>query len=126
MQIDHINIKASPGLLQKVQAFYEQVLGLETGFRPSFSSDGTWLYAGEKPIVHLSVGERDFPSTNGGHLDHVAFQTADLPSMIEKLKTGGISFRSNYIPELDMTQLFITDPAGTGIEINFPCESGEF
>lgn len=30
-----------------------------------------------------------------------------------------------FIPELTLTQLFFEDPAGTGIEVNFPGESGE-
>ena len=42
--------------------------------------------------------------------------------MEERLRSLGIEYRSNHIPEIPMTQLFVRDPAGTGVEINFPDE----
>ena len=119
MRIDHINIKAPPDLLERVKEFYVELFGLEEGFRPEFSSAGFWLYSDDRPIVHLSVTEDGKVPPPGGPIDHVAFQTTGLPGMLQGLKTLGLAYRSNYIPELDMTQLFFTDPAGTGLEVNF-------
>lgn len=123
MRIDHINIKAPAELIEEVKDFYCAVLDLEPGFRPSFSSPGYWLYAAEKPLVHLSVSAETAAPDTGSYLDHVAFQTSGLDAVLEKLASLNISARRNYIPELEMTQIFIQDPAGTGIEINFPGES---
>ena len=123
MQLDHINIKAPAGLIEKVKDFYCQVLDLEPGFRPEFSSPGYWLYAADRPIVHLSISNETAVSESGLYLDHVAFQTNGLDAAVEKLSALNIAMRRNYIPELDMTQIFIQDPAGTGVEINFPGES---
>jgi hypothetical protein len=44
VHLDHINVCAPPTLLEQVKAFYEEVLGLADGFRPTFSSNGYWLY----------------------------------------------------------------------------------
>lgn len=122
MQIDHINIKAPPALLEEVRNFYCEVLGLEEGLRPEFSSKGYWLYSAAGPIVHLSVVDESPPASAGGHLDHVAFRTSGLREFVTRLGVLGLDFRRAYIPELDLTQLFFCDPAGTGLEVNF---SGE-
>ena len=123
MRLDHINIKAPARLIEEVKDFYCQVLDLEPGFRPEFSSPGFWLYAADQPIVHLSISEDTLVPESGSYLDHVAFQTEGLEAVAAKLASLKISMRRNYIPELDMTQIFIQDPAGNGIEINFPGES---
>ena len=123
MHIDHINIAAPADLLETVRAFYCEVLGLKDGFRPRFGQNGYWLYAGDKAIVHLSESERHRRKESPGYLDHVAFQTSGLKSMIARLDANRIEYRSNHIPEFNMTQLFFTDPAGTGLEVNFPDET---
>jgi catechol-2,3-dioxygenase len=123
MRLDHVNIKAPGSLIEKVKEFYCQVLDLEPGFRPEFSSRGYWLYAADKPIIHLSLSSEMQGSESGGYIDHVAFQTSGLEAVVEKLTSLNIQMRRNFIPELDMTQIFIHDPAGIGVEINFPGES---
>ena len=125
MKIDHINIRGSADLLQEVRGFYCDLLGLEEGFRPDFGSRGHWLYSEDRPIVHLSVTAEDDPRPGFTHLDHVAFQAAGLEEFTARLKRFGIAYRRHFIPELAMTQLFFEDPAGTGIEVNFPGEGGE-
>lgn len=125
MQIDHINIRASEPLLGRVKAFYRDVLGLEEGFRPAFASRGYWLYSADRPIVHLSEGGQDIPGRSPAHLDHVAFRSAGLSAFTARLRDAGIDYRSNYIPELGITQLFFSDPAGTALEVSFPGECAE-
>jgi catechol-2,3-dioxygenase len=123
MHIDHINIAAPFDLLEKVRDFYCAVLDLENGVRPDFSHRGFWLYSDEKPLIHLSErGERQAVD-QPGYLDHIAFQSNGLGAMKERLGNSGIEYRSGYIPEFNMTQLFFKDPAGTGLEVNFPDES---
>jgi hypothetical protein len=43
--------------------------------------------------------------------------------MIERLNTKNIEYRSSYIAEINMSQIFFHDPAGTRIEVNFLNES---
>ena len=122
MYIDHINIKAPEALLEQVRDFYCEALGLTNGFRPAFSSAGYWLYAGEQPLVHLSVGTVTSATDTSGYLDHVAFRASGLGGVLQRLEALGVDYRSSHIDELDLTQLFLRDPAGTGLEVNFKGE----
>jgi catechol 2,3-dioxygenase-like lactoylglutathione lyase family enzyme len=123
MRIDHINIAAPFDLLEKVRVFYCDVLGLKDGSRPAFSDRGFWLYSDDRPLVHLSERNDRQATLQPGHLDHIAFQSSGLGAMKDRLAGHGIDYRSGYIAEFNMTQLFFKDPAGTGLEINFPGES---
>lgn len=122
MNIDHINLRAPREMLAKLREFYCAVLGLEEGYRPAFASEGYWLYAADKPIVHLSLDEGATPADGRTCLDHVAFQAAGLETFQARLQALGIDHRANHIPELNMAQLFFSDPAGTRLEVNFPHE----
>lgn len=119
MNIDHINISAPLPLLEEVRDFYLAVLGLEEGFRPDFGDTGFWLYSGDEALIHLSEGSGKFGVENRGHLDHVAFRTTGLAAMVQRLETMNIEYRSSYIPDIDMSQLFFFDPAGIRVEVNF-------
>lgn len=119
MHIDHINIRAPAPLLERLRDFYCVVLGLAEGERPDFGSAGYWLYAGGRPLVHLSVtGEAPDPGVRSS-LDHVAFRVDGLARFTDHLRQHGIGFRSTFVPELEMAQLFLRDPAGNGLELNF-------
>lgn len=122
MQIDHINIKAPPALLARVRQFYCDVFGLQDGPRPPFSSKGYWLYSSAGPIVHLSESDGDAMIGARGHLDHVAFRTQGVARFVARLETLDVPFERNYVAELELTQLFFTDPVGTGLEVGFPGE----
>jgi len=138
MHIDHINIRAPAGLLEQLRDFYCALLGLEEGFRPNFSSGGYWLYANDRPLVHLSLsGTAPDPAPRGGPesrrgsgpgsgpvsgMDHVAFRSSGVDGLRERLDGHGVPYRVSYVAELDLSQVFFTDPVGTGIEVNFPRE----
>ncbi len=119
MHIDHINISAPMQLLEKVRDFYCAVFRLEEGFRPVFGQNGFWLYSKDKPIIHLSESDGHMANAGQGCLDHVAFRATGLKAQIERLDSQQVDYRSNHVPELNMTQLFFHDPAGTGLEVNF-------
>lgn len=123
MHIDHINIAAPYRLLETVRDFYCVVLELEDGFRPRFPQRGFWLYSGDKALLHLSERKAAKTGNGVGYLDHVAFRSSGLQAMIERLDAHDVRFRRSYIAEFNMTQLFFKDPAGTGLEVNFPDES---
>jgi len=126
MHIDHINLRAPAGQLDQLRDFYCAVLGLEEGFRPDFASRGYWLYANERPLVHLSLGRPPSgPATRGDPdigLNHVAFRSSGVDSLRARLDEHGVPYRLSYVAELDLSQLFFTDPVGTGLEVNFPGE----
>lgn len=122
MQIDHINIRAPRELIEEVKGFYHRLFDMRIGPRPEFRQDGFWLYSGGRALVHLSIDDQRQAAGQPGFLDHVAFRASGLEAFIAKLRENGIDFRTAYISELGMTQLFFGDPAGTGLEVNF---SGE-
>lgn len=120
--IDHINISAPKALLDKVLAFYTDVLGLEIGGRPDFSRPGYWLYAAGKPIVHLTESEEKGPCTDS-YLDHFALRATGLNAMKKRLESSNVEYRQTRVDRLKQTQLFLTDPAGNGVELNFVAET---
>ena len=122
-RLDHINIAAPADLLADVRDFYVNVLGLQEGARPEFSSPGYWLYAGNDPLIHLSEKDRQPAGGNQGCLDHVAFRGRHRQAMCSRLESAGIGYQQNHVPELSLSQLFFRDPAGVRVEINFREES---
>lgn len=119
--LDHYNIRAEPALIEAVRYFYVHVLGLKVGARPAFKSQGYWLYADARPLVHLSIATegQDRPSHVANTLDHIAFACTDYPHFIAKLQQHQIPYECDTVPGTTMRQIFLSDPAGNGVELNF-------
>ena len=43
-----------------------------------------------------------------------------IRSYYARLEAAGVSYRGTSLAELELEQLFFRDPAGNGIEVNFP------
>jgi catechol 2,3-dioxygenase-like lactoylglutathione lyase family enzyme len=125
--LDHFNITVPFELLERVRDFYVQVLGLVIGERPDFMRKGFWLYAGNKSIVHLTTcDEADARAKIEAGLnffDHIAFTCKGLPELIERLKRLQVAYEVAEISSLGQMQVFVRDPAGVGVELNFIDES---
>ncbi len=119
--INHINLRAQRPLLDKLQVFYCEVVGLQLGPRPPFPSFGYWLYAGDQAILHLSEALPD--ECQATHvlttLDHFALDCTDRFKVEETLKRHGVPYRKALVPGSSVVQLFLEDPAGNGLELNF-------
>jgi glyoxylase I family protein len=114
----HINIRSTD--VEKTRDFYVRALGLRVGDRPPFSSTGYWLYLGDQAVVHLvqrAPGETVTPGS--GNLDHVAFRGMDLDGTRQTLRTAGIPFREAVVPRNQSVQIFVHDPDGITLELNF-------
>lgn len=114
--LDHYNIFT--GNLDRSVKFYEQVLGLHNGKRPDFGIPGAWLYCGEKAVVHL-VGIKQNEKSGAGTIDHVAFRATDFEGMKENLQKRGIKFSEMSVPDFNVRQIFVHDPDGVKVELNF-------
>ena len=114
--LDHINIHTVD--LERLRRFYTEILDFEIGERPPLSSKGLWLYAGGKPIIHVSVSDK---SASGDTLpvDHVAFAARGLKAITTRLSEAGFDFEVFDVPGRDMRQVFVDDPDGVSIELNF-------
>jgi catechol 2,3-dioxygenase-like lactoylglutathione lyase family enzyme len=98
-------------------AFYECVLGFAPGPRPQFAVRGAWLYQGHRALVHIIEGQ---PSGERAALEHVAFAATGLSAFVARLRQGDIPFELKRQPNpVDTWQLFVRDPNGVRIEIDF-------
>ncbi|MBY4870581.1 diguanylate cyclase [Burkholderia sp. Bp9017] len=127
--LDHYNLRADRATLDTLRDFYVNVVGLEPGYRPPFQSDGYWLYAGAQAILHLSEtrpGEVR-PAHVVNTFDHMAFSCANAADMERRLDNAQVQYARRYVPLTRQLQIFFSDPAGNGVELNFSepdCDSG--
>ena len=113
--LDHVNIRTCN--LKRLTRFYEEVIGLEVGTRPPFKFPGAWLYIGEYPVVHLVEVEE--PETQGFQIEHFAFRAEGLPEFIANIKSRELEHRAVTVPGVEVKQVFIRDPDGNRIEVQF-------
>jgi catechol 2,3-dioxygenase-like lactoylglutathione lyase family enzyme len=126
--LQHYTIE--PSDLERTRNFYCDVLGLENGYRPPLDFPGYWLYSGGVATVHLMGTrkpregivvrgtEKKYDDT--GRLDHIAFAASDVDGMRKRLQSNNVKFRESIVPRSGDTQLFLYDPDGVGVELNFP------
>lgn len=117
LDLDHINIATDR--LAETRAFYVDVLGLTERWRPDFSFDGHWLYAGERPVVHLMTRPTAGVGCDAAALSHVAFAIGDIEGVKRRLDGLGVPCREIGAPDTPIRQLFLTDPNGVVIELNY-------
>ena len=136
LTLNHVSIRTTD--LDATRKFYESVLGLTVGPRPDFPFPGLWMYQGDhasiaNAVVHVIgfdlkdpdglknyLGERDAESLKGtGAVDHVAFFADGLPAMLAHLQRLGIQARQRTVPSVGLHQLFLDDPNGLVVELNY-------
>lgn len=117
--IHHVAITAPDEILQQVLSFYDLILGLKPGPRPDFGGFvGYWLYSADQPIIHL-LEDANRDGTKSGYFDHFALRCTDIAGVVSRLEANGIEFHQLEMQELGQTQLFLLDPSGTSLELNF-------
>lgn len=116
--------------------FYCRGLGMTVGFRPKLSFPGYWLYAGDTPCIHIAEWEsyREFTARAGipvsrkaegtGPLDHIAFNATGFEQMHQRLRGENIEVSENRLDDIGLRQLFLKDPNGLTIELNFRTPAG--
>ena len=137
LTLNHFSIRTTD--LAATRRFYEAVLGLTVGPRPDFPFPGLWMYRGDhadvaNAVVHIIgmdpndpeglkkyLGDRDIASLRGsGAIDHVAFFADGLARMLAHLASLGIAARQRTVPSIGLHQVFLDDPNGVVVELNFP------
>jgi catechol 2,3-dioxygenase-like lactoylglutathione lyase family enzyme len=129
--LDHVNIRTTryDGTL----AFYRDVIGLTVTVPPGRKTveDGAWICdESARPIVHLvragqavsALGAMDLDNdaaTGTGPLHHVALDCADYDGFRRHLDSTGLEVGYNDIPEVGIRQIFVRDPNGLLVELNF-------
>ena len=119
MRLHHIGITAPAVVLEEVKGFCALLLGLQPGFRPEFGGiRGAWLYAGDEPIIHL-LEDPNRGGDKAGYFDHVALRCDNFDEIETTLKENNIPYAQLETQEVNQVQLFLTDPSGTSVELNF-------
>ncbi|MDA1089684.1 MAG: VOC family protein [Proteobacteria bacterium] len=130
-EFHHCSIRTAK--LKETRDFFVDILGMDDGDRPPFDFPGHWLYVGENPVVHLIgidpddpeglvdyLGDQDVGSLGGsGAVDHIAFNSTDPAALIALLKENNVPFRQRKVPDMDLFQIFLEDPNGVTLEINY-------
>ena len=121
--LHHVALKTQD--LAASEQFYVDVLGMEKVDRPDFDFPGAWLQMGET-MFHLMAGYAaqgpDGETYRGsGAVDHLAIKARDFDAMREKFELSGIKYKENNIRDFGIWQLFVNDPDGVIIELNFHC-----
>lgn len=107
--------------LARTCAFYRDLLGLTEGYRPPMGFPGAWLYAGGSAVLHVVV-KNQLPQQRAGVLDHMAFSAAGLSAIAAKLKQRGIAYNLGRQAETGIWQLFLVDPNGAKVELDFAAD----
>ncbi len=126
-RLDHYFVYASD--LEVSRRFYCEVLGLTNGPRPQFGFPGHWFYLEDRPVVHIGDDgfEGGYVYEDGKHVisgptgpvDHIAFRASNLDDFLTRFDQMGVSFQRREVPDFRLSQLFVKDPEGLTIELNF-------
>jgi catechol 2,3-dioxygenase-like lactoylglutathione lyase family enzyme len=128
-ELNHYFVRAND--LEQSRRFYCDVLGFEEMPRPDFPFPGHWLGVAGKVQVHM--GPHGIPNSelyylgtsprsatdNTGVVDHIAFLATQPDAFAARFDAHRIPSRKRYFPQFKLFQMFIQDPNGLTIELNF-------
>jgi len=117
--LDHYNVRTRK--LDETVRFYENVLGLKNGERPNFDFPGAWIYSEGRPVVHLvDIAPTSEPQKpDSGVVHHIAFVSRGFNEMKHALKAKGVWYDTREVPGGALWQIFVCDPNGIVIELNY-------
>jgi catechol 2,3-dioxygenase-like lactoylglutathione lyase family enzyme len=137
-RLDHYSIRTLD--LAASERFYTQIMGFQVGPRPPFKFPGIWLYngapqPGSNGVVHIIgidlndmqglvdyLGDVDIEKLKDGTgtLDHIAFLATGRDELVARCAQHGVVIRERTVPSLGLHQVFMEDPSGVTIELNYP------
>ena len=131
-QLEHYNIRTAD--LDATVRFYSDALGMKSGDTP-VPQPGAFIYDEQGvPVVHIAVvdseeaheqldeyyGKKpDASHFGGGAIDHVAFEGDNFAEFRQHFEETGVPFVQRIVEQMNLKQLFIHDPNGITIELNF-------
>ncbi len=139
-RLDHCNIRTFD--IEATVKFYVDIVGLRDGPFGATRSMGAWLYDDtDRPVVHLIAIDPENPDPafgrirerldglegdlthgslrGGGAIDHVAFELSGYEALLATLRARGLPYRENDVPSINLRQVFVNDPNGVTLELNF-------
>ncbi|MFI5024784.1 MAG: VOC family protein [Alphaproteobacteria bacterium] len=133
MPLSHLeHYLLQPEDLEATKEWYVRVLGMREGPHPDFGFPVHWLYIGECAVLHMTeggakasaarlryLGQESQAVRGSGVIDHVAFRATGLAETIKHLKRLKVEFRERRVDNEGLYQLFLIDPNGVKVELNF-------
>ena len=123
--LHHLAIKTHD--VDATVTFWNEVIGSRSVDRPDFDFPGAWLQFGGTQI-HLYGGDAAL-NAEGGHsrgsaaIDHVALSAKGFDEMRDMFVAKGLEWRQQDIGSFGIWQLFVHDPNGVLVELNFRIDS---
>ncbi len=128
-ELNHYFVRCND--LEATKDWYCASLGLEIMPRPPFPFPGYWLGVNGKVQIHM--GPHGIPNSelyylgtppdaavnNSGVVDHIAFLAQDPEEIRQRLDRMNLKYRSRQLPAFGLFQMFVKDPNGLMIELNF-------
>jgi catechol 2,3-dioxygenase-like lactoylglutathione lyase family enzyme len=121
IDIHHVAIKTAD--LDATVDFYTKILGARKVDRPPMDFPGAWLSLGAT-MIHIYAGQ---PALGPGGkvprgsaaVDHVSLAARNFHEMRQTFATSGLDWREFDVPSANLWQLYVHDPSGVLIELNF-------
>jgi glyoxylase I family protein len=122
MHLDHVTIRTRN--MVAAREFFLQVFDLQEGSRPQAIRriPGHWLYAGDRPLVHIIGTNRPaMPAGAEGAeaIDHVGFRLEGYTAFRSKLERLGIPYSTMDLADIGERRLFFRTPGGPLLEAVF-------
>lgn len=119
MQLDHVTIRTRN--LPATRDFFLEVFDLEERERPKAIQriPGHWLYAGDRPLIHLISSHGQGIDRAAEAIDHIGLRLEGYADFRAKLDRLGIRYSPMDLPELEERRLFFHTPGGPLLEAVF-------
>jgi catechol 2,3-dioxygenase-like lactoylglutathione lyase family enzyme len=135
--IEHFLVAADD--IDATRDWYARVLGMKPGPHPDFGFPVHWMYLDDVDVVHIGPSARaageiqkkylgrtsQDQGAGTGAVDHIAFRATALRQMLVHLRSQGIRFSQRRANGQALFQLFLYDPNGIKIELNFDAAEAE-
>ncbi|HVG50256.1 MAG TPA: VOC family protein [Xanthobacteraceae bacterium] len=128
--MEHFLIQSAD--IEATKDWWVKVLGMRVGPSPDFKFPVYWLYIGDKDVLHLTqgganvsenrmkyLGQTSQATQGSGVVDHIGFRATGLDETISHLTHLGIDFKERQVDDQGLYQLFLFDPNGVKVELNF-------
>ncbi len=126
---DHLNIRTMN--VEGTLRFFRDLLGMRISPLPGRSdlAMGGWvLDPTGQALIHVNHGDYGYPTdadfapvtgAGSGPVHHLALKCAGFDQLRQRLVDAQVKFTQNLLPEYKLRQLFLQEPNGIFVELNF-------
>lgn len=131
--LEHFLIQTAD--MKATEEWYVRVLGMRVGDSPDFKFPVTWLYIGDRDVLHITeggantsanrkayLGQQSEAVSGSGVVDHLAFRSSGLRDMLANLDAQNVEYETRQVDDQGQFQVFLSDPNGVKIELGFAQE----